>query len=151
GEWRGRLLPCPARPTLSGTSSCCLNRIAASRATIVSMAGPPTIGSSQVRDLLAALSALGLNSVSLCRAAGLQPATLHDPDTRVAHTRVLALFAEAERRAEDRLVALHAGEHAEPSGVLAYLVMSCSRLEDGLRQVERFGRLLGDKLRVRLE
>src|SRR5262249_44101872 len=88
---------------------------------------------------------------TLCRAAGLASATLGDFTARVPAEAVIELFDEAERRTGDALIGLHAGEHAEPRGPLAYLVMSHPSLQEGLRPVERFGHLAIDSLRFRVK
>jgi AraC-like DNA-binding protein len=114
------------------------------------MTRPFTVGALQVVDLLTALGALGLEPAVLCRAVGLAPAVLRDPAARVPAPVVVALFVEAERRTEDPLIGLHAGELTEPRGPFAYLIMSHPRLEEGLRQAERFGHLPVDTMRVSL-
>jgi AraC-like DNA-binding protein len=61
------------------------------------------------------------------------------------------VFAEAERLTGDSLIGLHAGEHAEPRGPLAYLLLATPKLEDGARQMERVSRLVVDTMRMTLE
>lgn len=64
---------------------------------------------------------------------------------------MLALLDAAERRAQDPCVGLHAGEHAEPRGPVAYLLISCAGLEQGLRQAARFVGLTPSTLTVDVE
>jgi AraC-like DNA-binding protein len=111
---------------------------------------PTTVGVVQVLDLLAALSAMGLDGGPLCRAAGLSSSVLRDPAARVPATAVVRLLAEAERRTGDALIGLHAGEHADPRGPLAYLLLATPRLEEGVRQMERLSQLVVDTMRVHL-
>lgn len=115
------------------------------------MAGESTVGALQVADLLAALGDLGLATPSLCDAVGLELRVLDDPAARVPARVLVDLFSEAERRIRDSSVGLHAGQRAEPRGVLAYLVMASARLDEGLRYVVRFSPLMIDTLRVDLE
>jgi len=109
-----------------------------------------TVASLQVEYLLAALERRGIRRSEICRAVGIAPATLRDPDVRVNASVLVALLAEAERLTGDRLVGLHAGELAEPRGPLVYLVLSHPSLEVGLQQVERFGPVALDTLQIRL-
>jgi AraC-like DNA-binding protein len=58
---------------------------------------------------------------------------------------------EAEHRLGDPLVGLHAGERARPRGVLAYLVLSCPRLEWALRRCVRFCHIAEDAVQFALQ
>jgi AraC-like DNA-binding protein len=104
-----------------------------------------------VLDLLAALGAIGVDTDALYRAADLTPDKLRDPAAHLPAEVVLTLLAEAERRTGDPLIGLHAGEHAEARGPLAYLLLATPRLEDGIRQMEQFSQLVVHDLRLRLE
>jgi AraC-like DNA-binding protein len=115
------------------------------------MARPATVAGINVLDLLEALRSLGLGSRRLCQAAGLDLGAVRGADARVPIETMLRLFTEAERLAHDPLVGLHAGERVEPSGLIAYLVMSSPHLVEGLRQAVRFGRLPLDTLRITLD
>lgn len=115
------------------------------------MARESTIGVLQVTDLLTALGALGINSTALCRAVGLQPSARRDEAGRLPARVAADLLVEAERRTHDPLVGLHAGMRAEPRGALAYLMMSSSTLDEGLRHIVRFASLTIDTLGMELE
>ena len=110
-----------------------------------------TVAGIHLLDILDALEALGVQPGRLCSAAGLQVASLHAPEVRLPAGMAVRLFAEAERLTGDAVVGLHAGERARPRGPLIYLLMSSPRLEDGLRQVARFSRLVVDTLRVAVD
>src|SRR5262249_23108911 len=78
--------------------------------------------------------------------------------TRLEHARrlrcasrtrtVKRLLALAEQRSRDPWVGLHAGERAEPRGPVFYLMLSSSRLGEGLQRAERFAALASDTLRL---
>ena len=113
--------------------------------------GQSTVGGVQVFDLLQALGRVGAEPQRLCAAVRLDLDTLRNPDVRVPTPLVLCLFHEAERLTGDPLVGLHAGERAEPSGPLTYLVLSNPRLQDGIRRAHRFSRLILSTLQIRHE
>jgi AraC-like DNA-binding protein len=105
----------------------------------------------KVIDLFTALRRLGVAPRTLSRAVGVDLDALNDPSTRVPLTTVERILDEAERRTGDRLIGLHAGQCAEPRGVLAYLVMSSPNLGDGLAYVEQFSLLVIDGIEIHLE
>src|SRR5262245_38035936 len=110
-----------------------------------------TVAGIHLLDILDALEALGVQPGRLCSAAGLEVASLQAPEVRLPAGMAVRLFTEAERLTGDAVVGLHAGERARPRGPLIYLLMSSPRLEDGLRQVARFSRLVVDTLRVAVD
>ena len=110
-----------------------------------------TVGSIQVADLVAALQALGADSVGLCKRAGLSATVLRDPAARVPSARVLALFETAARELRDPLIGLHAGAHSQPRGPLFYLLLSSARSSDALQAFVRFARVTIDTLEMQIE
>jgi AraC-like DNA-binding protein len=108
------------------------------------------IGSRQLLDLVDALAAIGIDTAALCREVGLDTGRLQDAESAPAAA-ALALLDAAERRTRDPWVGLHAGEHSEPRGPLAFLLMSCSGLEEGFRQAARFAGLTISTLRLEVE
>jgi AraC-like DNA-binding protein len=107
-----------------------------------------TVGGVPVLDLVRALRHAGVQPAPLCRAVELDLSSLEDPDARVATRTVKRLLALAEKRSHDPWIGLHAGERAEPRGPLFYLMLSSSRLAEGLRRAERFAVLAADTLRL---
>jgi AraC-like DNA-binding protein len=110
-----------------------------------------TFAALQVSDLLAAFGRLRLAPTTLCRAAGLEPSALKEPAARLPAHIVMNLFGEAERRARDPFVGLHAAQRAEPRGTLSYLLMSSANLDEGLHYTVRFAGLMIDALRIQLQ
>jgi|SRR5262245_4952456 len=109
-----------------------------------------TVGVLQLLDLLKALRSLGADTVRLRRTVGLRPGTLRDLGARVDGSVVDDVLHAAERQLRDPLVGLHAGGRTRPRGVLAYLVLSCPRLEWALRRCSRFSHLAHDALHFTL-
>ena len=109
-----------------------------------------TVGVLPLLDLLKALRSLGADPGQLRRAVRLPPNALRDLGARVRGSYVEDIMREAEHRLGDPLVGLHAGERVRPRGVLAYLVLSCPRLEWALRRCSRFCHVADDALRFAL-
>jgi AraC-like DNA-binding protein len=109
---------------------------------------PATIAGVSVLDLLKALERVRVQPAPLCRAVGLDVASLEDPNARVPTGLVTRLLALAEHRARDPWIGLHAGERAEPRGPLFYLILSSPRVVEGVRRAQRFSGILIDTLRL---
>jgi AraC-like DNA-binding protein len=109
-----------------------------------------TVGGLQVLQGIEALSDLGVPSRLLHRIVGLDAATL-ERGVRVPLATVRDLFAFTERSTGDALAGLHAAERIEFRGPLAYLVMSCPQLRQGLELYCRFSRIAVDTQRQVLE
>jgi len=109
-----------------------------------------TVGATEMAELIAALSALGYDERG--GTADRRPGARSDPYApRAPAATALALFAKAERATGDGLIGLHAGERTEPRGVMVHLVISSASLREALDHYVRFGALLIDTLRARLE
>src|SRR5262245_16312113 len=100
-----------------------------------------TVGVLQLVDLLKALRTLGADPEQLCRAVGLAPVALRDLGGRISGSLADALLDEAQRRLRDPFIGLHAGAKTHPRGPLAYLLLSCPRVEWALRRCGRFSHL----------
>jgi AraC-like DNA-binding protein len=110
-----------------------------------------TVGGLQTADLLAALGQLGLDRDELCHAAGVDRQALDRPDSRIPAEQFVGILMEAERRRQDPLIGMHAGERCEPRGPVAYLLMSHGSLADGLRAMTRVAALAVDRIRIDLD
>lgn len=109
-----------------------------------------TVGSTQCRDLLRALQALGADADALAARVRLSSFREENPDARVPASRLLQLVMLAERALRDDLVGLHAGAHARPGGPLFYLLLSSRRVSDGLTFMARFARVPMDAQRMQV-
>jgi hypothetical protein len=110
-----------------------------------------TVGGLQTLDLLAALAQLGLDPDELCRTAGVDRQALARPDSRIPTEQFVGILMEAERRRQDPLIGMHAGERCEPRGPVAYLLMSHGSLGDGLRAMTCVAALAVDRIRIDLD
>jgi len=110
-----------------------------------------TVGGLQILDLLAALAQLGLDQDELCHAAGVDRRALDRPDSRIPTEQFVGILVEAERRRQDPLIGIHAGERCEPRGAVAYLLMSHGSLADGLRTMTRVAALAVDRIQIDLD
>src|SRR5262245_39388667 len=110
-----------------------------------------TVGGLQTLDLLAALAQLGLDRDELCFTAGVDQQAIHRPDSRIPTEQFVGILMDAERRRQDPLIGMHAGERCEPRGPVAYLLMSHGSLGDGLRAMPRLAALAVDRMRVDLD
>ena len=110
-----------------------------------------TVGGLQMLDLLTALAQLGLDPDELCHAAGVDRQALGKPESRIPTEQFVGILVEAERRRQDPLIGMHAGERSEPRGPVAYLLMSHGSLADGLRAMSRVAALAVDRIRVELD
>jgi AraC-like DNA-binding protein len=110
-----------------------------------------TVGGLQTADLLAALGQLGLDQDALCRAAGVDRQALDKPDSRIPTAQFVTILTEAERLGRDPFIGIHAGQQCEPRGPVAYLLMSCDHLADGLQSLARVAATALDRIRIDLD
>lgn len=95
-----------------------------------------------VSRLLEALAELGVAGEGVCADAGLTVERLGDPAGRVEAPVLLRLFAAAEARTGDALIALHAVERLRFGGLASYLVGSQNTIAEALQIQIRFQALL---------
>jgi len=100
-----------------------------------------TLGCTQIADLFAALECIGARPYSLAEDIGLPVPDPGDPFARVPSSSVVALLDAAARAQRDPLIGLHAGAHTIARGPLFFLLLSASRVSDGLRLIRRFAKL----------
>lgn len=105
-----------------------------------------TVTVAVVLDLLRALRALGASPEELNRAVGLPATLLRDAAARVPSSAVERLLAFGEHRLGDPVIGLHAGETVTPRGAIAYLLLSCPRMDWAIRRWLRFGHVAADPL-----
>jgi len=110
-----------------------------------------TVGGLQTLDLLAALAQLGLDRDQLCHAAGVDRQALETPDSRIPTAQFVAILQEAERLRRDPFIGMHAGDHCEPRGPVAYLLMSHGHLADGLQSLARVAATALDRIQIDLD
>jgi AraC-like DNA-binding protein len=122
-----------------------------------------TLSAASVNLILFAARQRSADPAALCRAAGIDPAPLRNPDARLPIGQVQRLWREVVAATGDPHLSLRLGELINPVsvGVLAYVMMHCPTLGralaklceyqdivcDGIRTV---GQLQGDRYRLSL-
>jgi AraC-like DNA-binding protein len=109
-----------------------------------------TIGPTQLADLLAALEMVGAESLALAASVGLSIPDPADPHARVPSSFVIRLFDAAEKSLSDPLIGLHAGACTLVRGPLFFLLLSTSRVSEGLRLISRFASVTVSTLELRV-
>lgn len=123
-----------------------------------------TLSVGSVNLILFAAQQRGADPVALCRAVGINPTHLRDPDGRVFIRQVQELWHEAIEATSDPALPLRLGELINPMsmGVLAYVMMHCSTLGLALDKLCQYqdiacegvlttGRIEGNRYRLSLE
>jgi AraC-like DNA-binding protein len=103
-------------------------------------AGPPALGANGVVPFVDGLTKLGFDTPALLAAAGIDRATLRDPDSLVPCQKFGALLAAAhgEHRVKNLALRLAAVTPIGAFPLFDYLILTCSTVADGLLQIARF-------------
>jgi AraC-like DNA-binding protein len=125
------------------------NRVA-DRAAVATAA--PTFAAGTVRAMLDALARLGHDIPSLVSGAGLLPADLDDPDTRVSCAAVGVLFGLAQQRrpTPDLHLRLAAETPLGAFPLLDYLIVTSNSVGEGMRRFARHAQLTGAPVRLEI-
>ena len=85
---------------------------------------------------------------SILQAAGLDPATLADPDARIPRIVVGTIIFTSQKKTGDAAIGIHAGERTESAdfGVLDHAVRNCPDLRRALQCTARYMRLQDDNI-----
>ena len=112
----------------------------------------PYLTSRAVRPLASGLEVLGHDPAPLLASAGIDGATLRDPDARVPWSAVLTLIAHAVDVTGDANLGLHIAERAEPGSldVHFYAMLSSPTLGEAYERLCRYQRLIHETTRVEL-
>jgi AraC-like DNA-binding protein len=113
----------------------------------------PTVSAGLPLGTLQAARAFGLDAEALMRAAGLREEDLQDVDGRVPTEAYLTLLDALEAQTEVPDFGLRWGERIRPEvlGAVGYAMSAAATLEDALRCILRFGRLLHEEAMPWLE
>jgi AraC-like DNA-binding protein len=109
-------------------------------------AGPLTIPSADLRVFLSAFSSLGYQADSLVAGTGLSEAILRDPDARVPCGALGAIIARAMQQRPLKNIGVRIAAET-PIGafpLLDYLVVSSNTVGEGIQQLARYFRLVGN-------
>jgi AraC-like DNA-binding protein len=92
----------------------------------------------------------GIDARALLREVGVDPALLRDPSARISSRVADELFAKSAALIPDPAFGLRAARCWHPSnlGVLGHAWLASSTLRTGLRRLERYGRIIGEKARL---
>jgi AraC-like DNA-binding protein len=102
---------------------------------------------------LGVLRSKGWDTASLMKRAGLDPATVGDPEARLPHPTVRAFWREAVRETGDAAVGLHVAETVRPAvfDALGYVFRFSRTLGDALARLARYHRFVDDLLTLTVE
>jgi AraC-like DNA-binding protein len=94
----------------------------------------------------------GIDAQALVREAGIDFATLRDPNARIPSSTGDAVVARAAALIADPAFALRAARCWHPSnlGALGHAWLASSTLRTGLQRLERYNRVLGEKAQIRV-
>lgn len=111
-----------------------------------------TLAASLVIDFLGFLERHGHPAADVCRAAGIDPAFIGQPNSRVPARFMERLWPLAERLTGDPDVGLHSAESYNPGAltIVGYVILSCRTAMEALDRLSRYAPLLNDGLRVDL-
>ena len=105
------------------------------------------------RIFLRLLELHGIDADQFVRDGGQEPAVFRDPAARLPSDMVDIAARAAAARIADPAFALRAARCWHPSdlGALGYAWLASSTLHTALQRMENYGRILGERARVRLE
>jgi AraC-like DNA-binding protein len=92
-------------------------------------------------------------TAGLLKRAGVDATAVNDPDARLPHSRVRALWREAVRETGDRALGLHVAEQVRPAAfdALGYVFRFSRTLGDGFQRLARYHRFVDDLLTLVIE
>ena len=102
--------------------------------------------------ILRALEARGVDAQRVARDAGIDPATLLDPDTRVPRQALTRLWQLAVEATGDECFGLTAPRFATQTSfhALGYAVLASTTLKEAVERIIRYRRLIGDVIELSL-
>lgn len=111
------------------------------------------ISASVVRDIVNFAAMKGASSEEICRAAGVLPAVLNEPDKLIAGKHIYRAWQKAEELTGDANIGLHLGEQSHPTaiGIVGFVMLSCETLGEALAKLMRYSDLMSDGLQAKLE
>jgi len=100
-----------------------------------------------------AAAASGVAREALCRAAGLDPSALEEPDDAMPFAQLLRLCEEGARLTGDEAFGLHAGERTDVKayGLLGYVTINRRTFGEALRRVIRYQQIRTNAVEFSLE
>jgi AraC-like DNA-binding protein len=116
-------------------------------------AGHATLATWGMRVLIGYLEARGVDVASIRSRGGLEGVDLGQPDQRLPEGVPREVWTLAARATGDEAIAIHVAEGRTPAAVdvLEYAFRASPTLRDALGQVVRYGRVMHDRVALRLE
>jgi AraC-like DNA-binding protein len=112
-----------------------------------------TVSAAWVRGMAEKFESAGLDAASLFAAAGLDLAQLNIPDARFATEKISVLWDLAFERSGNRWIGLDLGTEARAASfdIVAYVMMSCPNLLNGLERFVRYLHIISDATSIVLQ
>ncbi len=112
-----------------------------------------TLATSLVIDFLGFLERQGHPLAEVCRAAGIDPGIVQQPNSRVPAVFMERLWPLAVQLTGDPDVGLHSAESYNPGAlsIVGYVVLSCRTAGEALDRLTRYAPLLNEGLRVEID
>jgi len=116
------------------------------------MTAEPTTLASWTRALRKQLDALGLDSVALCREAGLDPTLLDDPNARYPLSATTRLWQLAVEASGDPALGLKTSQFVSPTSfhALGYALVASTSLREVFERIVRYHQVVSDALELEL-
>ena len=113
--------------------------------------GPSTLGSWSA-TILRAAAARGVDASRLAQAAGIDPATLQEPEARVPRAALTRLWQLAFEATGDPAFCLTAARHAAQTSFhgVGYSMMASATIKEAFERLIRYRRLIGDVIQLGL-
>jgi AraC-like DNA-binding protein len=111
-----------------------------------------TLAASLFVDFLGYLERHGVSIPDVCRAAGLDPRLVDEPNARLPACSMERLWAAAERLSGDPDIGMHTAEAYNPGAlsIVGYVILSCRTAGEALEKLARYAPLLNEGLQVRV-
>jgi AraC-like DNA-binding protein len=112
-----------------------------------------TVSAAWVRGMAERFHSVGLDEHALFRQVGIGMADLDVPDARFATEKLSELWDLAERQSGNPLLGLELGGQARAASfdIVAYVMMSCPNLQNGLERFIRYLRIISDATTLELK
>jgi len=112
----------------------------------------PTTLASWTRALRKQLDALGLDSIALCRTAGLDPQLMDDPNARYPVTATTRLWQLAVQASGDPAIGLRVSRFVSPTTfhALGYALVASGTLQEVFERIVRYHEVVSDVLALDL-
>lgn len=111
-----------------------------------------TLATSLVIDFLGFLERQGQPVADVCRAAGIDPGIVDEPNSRVPASFMERLWEVGEQLTGDPDIGMHSAEAYNPGalGIVGYVILSCRNAGEALHCLSRYAPLVNEGLSVQV-